>query len=402
MGGPAEREPWYYRSVYRNWANFRRFIRRSLFAPREAPYRLTLKRAVALLSFCGLYTVTEIAASLGFLLDDVFAPAYRQTRVDAPVFIIGNPRSGTTLLHRLLAQDTETFTTMRLLDILFAPSVTQQRFARGLARLDAALGGPIRRTIGHLDAAAARGNVLHSARLLAPEEDQFLMVHPWAGLAVWHFSGVLEEASPYTRFDTAVPPGDKTSIMGFYASAVRRHLHAHQLGGGHTHHYLAKNPAASPMVASLCEVFPDARFIYLVRNPLQMIPSMISTLDLTWQLLGSPPRRYAGRDYVLEMAKHWYTYPLERLAELPSDRRFIVTFDELTRHADTTVTRIYERFGLRLSAAFERTLAHEAAAARTYRSSHRYDLDAMGLTRDQIQRDFAAVFERFGFSTGED
>lgn len=384
--------------MYRNWSNLGRFARRSLLAANDSPYRLTAKRAGLLAAFCALYGCIEIATDLGWRLDDLLAPGYRAEKVEAPVFIIGNPRSGTTLLHRLLAQDTGTFTTMRLLEILFAPTVTQQRLLRALCSLDGRLGSPCRHIVEHLDARADRGNVLHSARLLAPEEDQFVMLHPWAGLGVWHISGMLEEAGPYTHFDTAVPEAEQARIMAFYTGAVRRHVHAHRRQGGESRHYLAKNPAASPKVAALCKAFPDARFVTLVRNPLQMIPSMISTLDMTWRILGSPPRRYAGRDYVLEMARHWYSYPLEKLADLPADRRAIVTFDRLAHAADEVVLDLYQRFGLSASPVFRHTVAREAAAARSYTSNHVYDLDEMGLSRERILDAFADVFDRFGFA----
>ena len=41
-------------------------------------------------------------------------------------------------------------------------------------------------------------------------------------------------------------------------------------------YFVAKNPAFSPKIATLMEFFPDARIIYLVRNPLDMLPSTIS------------------------------------------------------------------------------------------------------------------------------
>ena len=40
------------------------------------------------------------ATTLG--LDNVFYRRYRKQPIDRPIFIVGNPRSGTTFLHRLL------------------------------------------------------------------------------------------------------------------------------------------------------------------------------------------------------------------------------------------------------------------------------------------------------------
>ena len=43
------------------------------------------------------------------LLDEVFFIGYRKTKVEKPVFIISNPRSGTTYLHRLMTLDEERY-----------------------------------------------------------------------------------------------------------------------------------------------------------------------------------------------------------------------------------------------------------------------------------------------------
>jgi hypothetical protein len=387
--------------LYFNWRNFRAFARRALRPPLDSAYRLTFKRAIVLAGFFGLFGATELTTRIAYRLDELIHPGYRGVVVRAPVFVIGNPRSGTTLLHRILAQDTATFTTMHLWEILFAPAILQRQVIRALAGLDGYLGHPLRRALALLDTTAARHNAIHDAGLLAPEEDQFLLVHIWSTLAIWHISGILEEAGPYTYFDTAVPAAEKRTILAFYKQAIRRHLYADRLQVGRPRRYLAKNPSASPKVGSLIETFPDAHFVYLVRTPLEMIPSMISCLDLTWRLLGDPPKRYAARDYVLDMAKHWYTYPLDCLAQETGDNYVIIDFDTLTRRADVVIETIYTRFGLTVDDAFARLLKQEAQQARAYRSDHHYDLAAMGLTQEMIVAEFGEVFDRFGFDRGD-
>ncbi|MBN1246040.1 MAG: sulfotransferase, partial [Anaerolineae bacterium] len=212
--------------MYFSWKNFAVFLRRALHPPPDSPYRLTLKRAATLAGFLGLFLATELATRIGFGLDHLLYPRHTDTEIEDPVFIIGNPRSGTTFLHRLLAQDTRSFTTMRLWEILFAPSIVQRRVTRALAGLDRTIGSPLHRHIARWDAKVAQSNELHNAEILSPEEDQFVLVHCWSTLAIWHFSGILEEAGPYTYFDTAVPQEEKQRIIDFYRRAIQRHLYA--------------------------------------------------------------------------------------------------------------------------------------------------------------------------------
>ena len=103
--------------------------------------------------------------------------------------------------------------------------------------------------------------------------------------------------------------------------------------------------------------------------------------------------------YALDMTRHWYRYPLERLDRLPQDRYAIVKFDDLVADPERTVTDIYHRLGIELSPDYARLLHSQAARERRYRSRHKYALEELGLNREQIVAEFQDVFERFGFDT---
>ena len=184
--------------------------------------------------------------------------------------------------------------------------------------------------------------------------------------------------------------------MSFYKGCVQRHLYAHR---DRDKHYLAKNPHFSPMVDTLYDWFPDAKIIYLARNPLDMIPSYISLKEEEWQLLGNPIEEYASRDYILDMAEHWYTYPLERLEQAPDDQYIVVNFNDLVNNARQTIAELYDRFGLELSPAFDEILRQAAERARDHESVHEYSGREMGLTREQIVTRYRQTFERLDFDT---
>jgi hypothetical protein len=105
-----------------NLRQFARFTWIMLFRTRGTNLRLTPKRIDAIIGFYTLFPLLETANGLGLLLDDVFYARYKKERVRKPVFIVGNPRSGTTFLHRLMAKDRRNFVTMRFWEILLAPS----------------------------------------------------------------------------------------------------------------------------------------------------------------------------------------------------------------------------------------------------------------------------------------
>jgi hypothetical protein len=359
----------------------------------------TARRIAILLAFLVVYPLLETAIWIGLLLDNALFRGFRQTEVRRPVFIVGNPRSGTTFLHRLMALDREQFTTMLMWQILFAPSITQRKLVSALAAVDRALGGPVQRLQSAIEGQWQEEVAMHAISLSAPEEDDYLLLHIFSALTTGLSAGVLEEAIPYTYFDTALPAADRHRIMGFYRRCVQRHLFASR--GAEGVHYLAKNPALCPKLATVWEHFPQAKVVYLVRNPLEMVSSYVSMMHFSWRAIGDPTGGgEALRDYVIEMAKHWYDYPLEQLSERPKDSYVIVKYDDLVADPELTMDRICGRLGFELSEAYRETLAEAARAARRYQSRHRYSLEGTGLTREQIVAQFQEIFDRFGFDTG--
>jgi hypothetical protein len=360
--------------------------------------RWSLKKVLFLLGFVILVPLLELFTWLGFLLDEILYPGLRRVQVEAPVFIVGNPRSGTTFLFRLMAKDVGNFRSMRLWEMIFAPSVVYRRLVWAILRVSTRLGRPVRRLLAWLEGGWQEKDVIHRATLRMREEDLHLLLHIWSTPDIWLYSGMLDEAQADIYFDQAMPERDKRRILTFYERCIQRHLYARN---GEGQHYLAKNPAYTPRIDALWQQFPEARIIYLARNPLDMIPSYMSMLTFTWETIGDPAGADHCRDFVLDMAYHWYTYPLERLAQAPEDKYIVVNFEDLVGDPEGTVTRIYQRLGLVVHDAYAQILREEALKAEDYNSQHEYSLEEMGLTQAQILEKFGEVFECFGFDRRE-
>ena len=374
--------------------NLKLFVRltfRSFFGVKTTHGRLTPKRLRALAVFYFLFPILETAAAIGFFLDGIFYRGYRRQRVKNPVFIIGNYRSGSTLLHRLLASDRRTFSSMITWEIYFAPSITQRKVLRALGMVDRWLGRPIRRFLDTWENRIVGPIDIHKMRLSDPEEDEGLFLFVWAGLFVWFFFPFIQRDYPFHRFDTDIPAPQRRRIMRFYRNCIKRHLFYH--GGT----YLAKNPALSPKVDSLFECFPDARIIYLARNPLEVLPSEISWLSFCWRFFSDPRERYPFRDFVLKMTKHWYTDSIKRLENHPTDSYRIIRYDDLVGEPEKTVRGIYSWLGVRMGEGVDEILREVTSRNARFKSNHIYSLEEVGLTREFVLREYADVFETFNF-----
>jgi uncharacterized membrane protein YdjX (TVP38/TMEM64 family) len=358
-------------------------------------FRWSWRRLAIVVAYLLVLPLIELWVWAGLLADRLFFPGHGERRVTAPVFIVGNFRSGTTRLHRLLARDTERFATMRMWQILFAPSITGQRLISGLARLDRRFGASLHRLVAVIDRDWDRRNPMHQASLAQPEEDDYLLLHIWSALTIGLSSGLLDEAEPYRVFDQGLTDGRRRRIMGFYRSCIQRFLHAEARDGRRT--YLAKNPALTPKIRTILEHFPDARFIVMVRDPRHTIPSFLSMMQMSWRIVGADPTDPALPEFLVDMADHWYRYPAEVLGGLPPDRSAVVVYGDLVHDPAGTVRSIYQRFGFELGGGMAAMLENEAAAARSYRSRHRYSAADLDLDTERLAERFADVIEEYGF-----
>ena len=369
-----------------------RLVRKSLFAGRETDARLTRKRLAAIMVHFPFYIINQTINWLCLLLDEIIFPRYHDIAITDPVFIVGFPRSGTTYIHRLMATDDQ-FTTIRLWEILFAPSISQKKVFLALGRLDRRLGNPVSSRIRDWEQKKLK-NVYHSIGLFEPEEDEAILMHIFSSFFLIFMFPFYEELRPLARFDMALSGKDRDRIMGFYKRCVQRHLAVFGKGGKK---FLSKNPAFSTRVQSLRSTFPDAHFICMVRNPLESIPSELSQRSFFVENFYSPVSRDSIREYVMDMARDYYRHPLSRLPNWPDSQQAIVPYPALVKHPEKTVKMLYRRFGFTVSKSFQDVLARNQLKASGYQSGHEYSPERVGLERKRILSEYQDIFEQFGF-----
>jgi len=379
---------------YSNCKAVRRFLYNVLFNNRRTKYRLTAKRLGVFLLALVIYIPIELIVWTGFILDEIFFPKFHDIKINQPIFIIGNPRSGTTFLQRLMARDTVNFLSMRTWEILGSPSIISRRLIRAAISFSRSIGIPVTRRIRKMEQLWKEDDRIHRFRLRAPEEDEYLFVHNFSTLKIWSFASMEDEADPYIYYDQKISQEDKNRNMSYYESCIQRHYYYH---GQPNRNYLSKNPNFSPAIDTLLDKFPDAKFIYLIRDPLEAVPSHISLKEREWQMLGSPLKKYACADFIIKSSEHWYHYPLRRLGELHEDQAIIVKFDDLVKDAEETIMRIYQQFGFSVTKEFKSLLQYEAKQARNHQSQHLYSLSEMGISPQEMTDRFGSVIDRFGF-----
>jgi hypothetical protein len=372
---------------------FSRVMWRSFLGQREIPS--SKRRSILFcLQFAIMFPLLELGNTIGWWLDHLILVWLPRPTLKEPVFLIGNPRSGTTIAQRVILRDEERFFCFRTWEILF-PALCQKYVLDIVGRIDAALGGFGRRLVlWYEHRKLSEFKRYHELAVFLPEEDDKLFVHllTAADMAVIFPYGDFDR---FTKMDEEVPLAEQDEVMRFYRAAVYRQ--AVLRGAQRT--LLSKNPFFSGKVEALQRHFPDCRFIYMVRNPLDVVGSTISMARGMVQLAFRVETGPDLDETVYDIVKYFYRYPLEQLDRLPPERWMTVNYEELIRNPQETFEGIYRHFGWTISPQYRARLEEEVAAMRQHKSGHKYSLDSMAIAPERIVTDLYPIFDRFGFDT---
>lgn len=330
------------------------------------------------------------ATALFYLLDKL-SPSLHRVRIEKPVFVVGHARSGTTLLHRLMVSDAEHFNFFLLYELLF-PSLWQKRLLRGVGTVDRVLFRSFfkKKLVAAEDDAFEDARDMHDIGLFIPEEDDFVLTascvaSTWVAL----FPGLPEFDVYYVD---EWPEKRRRRVMDAYAEGVRRQL---CLSGAHKIH-CSKNPSYSGRISSLIEQFPDARFVVMMRDPREAIPSLLKMLKKVWHGQGwSEARIERSIEALIANSVHTYLYPMETLAKHPETKWTVVDYRDLVSQPKATVEAVYDALAIEMTPATSAALDAQQGRARTHQSSHSYGLEEFGIDEAQLKLDLRELFDRF-------
>ena len=176
---------------------------------------------------------------------------------DGPVFIIGHWRSGTTHLLNLLSQDDQ---------FAFIS------FSRSIMPLDCL--GKLRpaRALMKIMMPKDRGMDKVAIGPDMPQEEEFALaaLGSVSFLKCLYFPRNIEEHFNSSVLYKCMSDQERKLLKSAYLYLTKKMTYAH---GGKT--MLYKNPACMGRMSLLKEIFPDAKFVHIIRNPFEVFPSMM-------------------------------------------------------------------------------------------------------------------------------
>ncbi len=264
------------------------------------------------------------------------APSILAERIEAPVFIAGLPRSGTTFLHRLMMEDSQ----------VAAPLVWQTIYPYPL-RAD-------RRRDNRAGRVAAQ---LRAFERLAPE---FRDLHPLDATSPQECSEITAHVFRSLRFDSNYQiPTYRSWLDGAgHEPAYRfhkrflQHLQHQRPAGSPAPRWVVKCPDHLFALDAIRAVYPDARLIFVHRDPVKVL---LSVAKLT-EVLRDPFTRHLDRAGIgRQESARWFEGTAHMIAAGETagfaDPITHVHYLDLVADPLATVQSVYGQLGLDMSAA---------------------------------------------------
>ncbi len=302
-----------------------------------------------------------------------------QEEIREPLFIVGLPRSGTTLLHTLLAADPEHRVPLTWEVMTPSPPTgdnERRRSQRATQRCNCL--NWLAPTFRHVHAVGAE-LPQECVGLMTPSfmSDQFDTMYYVPSYRAWFFRQDLLPAYEYHR----------------------RFLQHLQFRRG-ARRWILKAPTHMSALPTLLSVYPDALFVQTHRAPLEAMASVSSLITILRRVFSDAVDPFmVCRDAIQYWSQTLDTFLQER-DRLPRKRICDLDFLEIRRDPIAAIRRIYQHFGWLLSPeAEQRMRAVLARQPREQYGNHRYDLSQFGFDPAEAARAFAAYCEQFGFSS---
>jgi hypothetical protein len=296
-------------------------------------------------------------------------PTLAASPVTAPVFILGLPRCGTTLLSYLLDEDPANRSLSR-----------GECFAGGALDVDTA-----QREMDALYAVLPEFKAIHYETGSGPTECITLLGQEFRSV---HFE-TLAHLPTYGEWHLACDMGPAYD----WHRTVLQVLQHREPG-----RWVLKSPCHNLALDALVAAYPDARFVFPHRDPVVAVGSAASLVSV---LAGFSSDENFDREHGarwLELAGRMLDGLLAFRAQHGDERFLDVDYQDLVADPMRAAGEIYEWLGWPMTAEGERAMnSYLAAATRDRFGRHTYDLAQFGLTAHAIRDRLADYCERYGF-----
>jgi len=309
-------------------------------------------------------------------------PAVLDEKIECPLFILGMPRTGTTVVSYLLAQDPARRSLLKWEALNSAPPATPDTL-----RTDPRCLAMLEQERHILKALMERGmSLAHWEDADGPTECMFLHEQDFKGL-LW------DSFTPGTGYaDWMFNDCDVTSAYEYQKRVLQ------VLQSGVPGRWSLKMPSHSVHLEALLKVFPDARLVWAHRDPYKATGSLCNLLMLPAAMNLKPEaidKHALGQNCKHQMREH-VMRPLAVRERIGDDRFFHLHYADFMRDPMGVIQKLYQWDGLPFTSEVEgRMLAWLEMNPQHKLGKAQYTLDEYGLSMDELKPVFAEYMAAF-------
>ncbi|MEH6405543.1 MAG: sulfotransferase [Sneathiella sp.] len=328
-----------------HWPSFFVALREVIICP-----QVTIPQRASMLMYLVKDVLILPVFALFWLADEVFYSNYKSVEIKNPVFIMSQPRSGTTFLLRSLSQDKDTFLSLKHLEWRY-PFISFWKLIDFLGLRN----WLENRSYWPNTKLGKKCDKIHYHVLGSVEEfgiflEERFYLHYFL-FRRFPFLAVLDKATNYGQFSDK----EKRKIAKTFTKAIKKAFYYR----GTSEIFLTKENEAVDFYEILLEEFPDARFLFIVREPSKVLDSY-RTMSLTCtevkhglhpeQIPGWHEANIAFRKSECEKFIEFYSKIQKR------QKNTLITFNQFTTDIYSTTLKIYRELELTISPEFQSLL----------------------------------------------
>ncbi|MBW8783960.1 MAG: sulfotransferase [Novosphingobium sp.] len=293
--------------------------------------------------------------------------------IERPVFVMGVPRTGTTLLTNLLAADPARRSPLTWeIDDPVPPATSGTLYTdpRALAALE--------KERAMIAAMPGMGKYYRNSAVY-PNEDVFIMAHDFKTL-------MIESKGRLPGYKDYIFSADVTSAYEYHKKFLQM-LQADAPGV-----WNLKMPSHALYLDTLFAVYPDARVIWTHRDPFSATASLCSIISLSHQaFLGKPDTEWLAEDYPWQAAEHANRI-MDFRDKAGEDKLIDVHYSDLMRDPMAVMRKVYaalgDEFTPEAKAGIQRWIDDNP---QDKFGKHEYKLTQYGLSKEALE----PLFERY-------
>lgn len=300
-------------------------------------------------------------------------PEIAEQKIKRPIFITGLPRSGTTFLHALLAEDPNTRTPITW-EVMY-PSPPPESTSLTKDKREAKCANDLK----WLDRIAPKFNSIHAVKAHLPQECIAITTHAFASIQ-FHTTYNVPSYQAWLEKHDMVP-------AYHYHKRFLQHLQVHNKG----ERWLLKAPGHLFDLAALMQVYPDAQIIQTHRDPLKVVASISSHANVIRAAFSDALDPHG-------IAQDWQRYWQQALSRTldyrdqhPDQSISDVYYADLVADPIAVVKKLYKELKIEYSEEFE--LALKQYCNKNPQSKHKYTLQEFGFGKQSIKATFADYYK---------